>query len=699
MSPVFAVRRLHPRTRHPSAPGTTWVRRRLVRHDPAACLLALSAPGRAAESAPVQSARLTATLITDTDAVAAGKPFQLGAAAAHGAGLAHLLAEPRRRRRAARSDADLAGRDRPPGPIAWPTPLRLPEGPVMTYAYTGEVVLPITVTPGAGGADDQGERELAGLRARSACRRRAASPSTCRPGTAAASAQAPLFAARRSRLPRPSPFAAQIAPDGTLSLPGAGLVAGDGAGRLVLSGGRAGVIDQAAAQPVTVHDGVVRIALKPSAAASRADAARRAWWCCGTPGARRASWRSVPRRARRPRRTRRAAAAGADAAAGVAGRAAAQPDAVRVPGAGDEGDGAGAAVRPGERRDRGRQAVAYTAGVLLAFAALGRRVAGGARGGRCGGVGVPVPVAGVRGGDGLAAVRGRAEPVRRVRDRRRGWPGPGRAGSAGRARGQLLHRAAGGAGGDAVHGAVHGRGDRGGAGRAGLGDGAGVRGDGARDGAALPAAGAVPGLGAACCRGRDAGWTCCAACWRSRCMARRRGWSGCSACRRGRPACWRRWRRAWCCSAFGAWAFGLAQHGGRWRRSGQRGGAGVACSAAAACCVGIEAGAGRSASAAEAARELHAGPAGRAAGRGTAGLRQHDRGLVRDLPGQRAHRPVARAGAAGLRRPPGRLSEGRLDRGRPRHHRLPARQRAAMACRSTCSIRRARRSRWCCRRS
>src|SRR6185369_7282273 len=33
------------------------------------------------------------------------------------------------------------------GPIAWPTPARVAEGSLMTYAYSGEVLLPVTVTP------------------------------------------------------------------------------------------------------------------------------------------------------------------------------------------------------------------------------------------------------------------------------------------------------------------------------------------------------------------------------------------------------------------------------------------------------------------------------------------------------------------------------------------------------------------------
>ncbi len=58
------------------------------------------------------------------------------------------------------------------------------------------------------------------------------------------------------------------------------------------------------------------------------------------------------------------------------------------------------------------QAVAYTAGVLVAFAGLGAALLARARGGHRGRLGIPVPVAGVRRRHGLAAVRGRAEPVR-----------------------------------------------------------------------------------------------------------------------------------------------------------------------------------------------------------------------------------------------------------------------------------------------
>jgi thiol:disulfide interchange protein DsbD len=149
------------------------------------------------------------------------------------------------------------------GPIAWPTPVRLPEGPVMTYAYTGEVVLPMPVTPGPG------ELSIAASATWLVCEK------ICVPeegtftlalpqGTPSPSAEAPLFAATAARQPRPSPFAAELAPDGTLSLLGAGLSASTVRDAWFFPA-EAGAINQAAAQPVQVEPGAVRIGLQPQA--------------------------------------------------------------------------------------------------------------------------------------------------------------------------------------------------------------------------------------------------------------------------------------------------------------------------------------------------------------------------------------------------------------------------------------------------
>jgi DsbC/DsbD-like thiol-disulfide interchange protein len=162
------------------------------------------------------------------------------------------------------------------GPIEWPVPQRLPEGPLMTYGYTGEVLLPLAVTPGPN-TSGPSTSSLGPLRIEAAatwlvCER------ICVPeegrftldlafGGPAPSEEAPLFAAAVARTPRPSPFEARIAADGTLSLSGAGLspatvrdawffpAVGD-------------VIEGPAPQRLEVGDGVVTLALKPGTAFS-----------------------------------------------------------------------------------------------------------------------------------------------------------------------------------------------------------------------------------------------------------------------------------------------------------------------------------------------------------------------------------------------------------------------------------------------
>ena len=97
--------------------GTSWhARLRMPTRSGTACwpllLLVIGwlGPAVALESAPVASARATASLVSDTDTVAPGQPFRVGAVAAAGTGLAHLLAEPRRCRRRAGAGSRPAAR-------------------------------------------------------------------------------------------------------------------------------------------------------------------------------------------------------------------------------------------------------------------------------------------------------------------------------------------------------------------------------------------------------------------------------------------------------------------------------------------------------------------------------------------------------------------------------------------------------------
>ena len=230
------------------------------------CLIALTLvlsfrPGLAAESEAVRSVRAVATLVSDTDAVEAGVPMHLALRLRMAPGWHTYWKNP--------GDAGV-----PPNvdlvlpegakadAIAWPAPVRLQEGPVTTYGYTGEVLLPMTVVPGAGMLDITANATWL------VCER------VCVPeegtfhlrlaaGTPGPSAEAGLFAAAAQRTPRPSPFAAQIAPDGTLVLRGAGL-SGATVRDAAFFPESDGVIDPAAAQDVRVTEGAVRIGLTPA---------------------------------------------------------------------------------------------------------------------------------------------------------------------------------------------------------------------------------------------------------------------------------------------------------------------------------------------------------------------------------------------------------------------------------------------------
>ncbi|MGI4798906.1 MAG: protein-disulfide reductase DsbD family protein [Janthinobacterium lividum] len=179
-------------------------------------LLFATAPSFAAESPPVRSSRVTATLVSDTDQVAAGVPIHLGLRLQMAPGWHTYARNP--------GDAGLPTDltlDVPAGPIAWPVPQRLQEGPLLSYGYTGSVLLPVSVTPGDG---LHVTANATWLVCQKICVPEEGHFSLDLPaGTPSPSAEAPLFAAAATQTPRPSPFAAHIAADGTLSLSGAEL--------------------------------------------------------------------------------------------------------------------------------------------------------------------------------------------------------------------------------------------------------------------------------------------------------------------------------------------------------------------------------------------------------------------------------------------------------------------------------------------
>ncbi len=177
-------------------------------------------PARAAETPAVTTSHASASLITDVDAVAPGQIFHLGLRLRLAPGWHTYWQNP--------GDAGLPPSlevTAPPGTqvgaITWPAPERLPEEPLVAYGYTGEVVLPLTITPPAGALALTAVARY--LVCKDICVPEEAAFSLALPaGTPSASAQAALF--DPGRLPTPSPWPAHIAPDGTFSITGAGPV-------------------------------------------------------------------------------------------------------------------------------------------------------------------------------------------------------------------------------------------------------------------------------------------------------------------------------------------------------------------------------------------------------------------------------------------------------------------------------------------
>jgi DsbC/DsbD-like thiol-disulfide interchange protein/cytochrome c biogenesis protein CcdA len=225
--------------------------------------LASSSPAMALESAPVSSARTVASLVTDTDAMRPGTPFRVALRLRLADGWHTYWKNP--------GDAGVAPEltlELPDGttqsPIDWPTPRRVQEGPVMTYAYTGDVLLPVTLTT-RGDAPATIRAHAQWLVCKDICVPEEADFSLTLPlGLPAPSSQAPLFVAHDRTVPRPSPWAAHIAPDGTLFVQGPELTSATVTDAWFIPE-QPNRIQDDAAQPLSVRDGGFTLALRPAA--------------------------------------------------------------------------------------------------------------------------------------------------------------------------------------------------------------------------------------------------------------------------------------------------------------------------------------------------------------------------------------------------------------------------------------------------
>ena len=223
-----------------------------------AMLMAAAVSAQAAESPAVRTARSSATLVTDTDAISRGQPFRAGLRLVMAPGWHTYWRNP--------GDGGVApdlAFTLPEGvsasPIAWPAPSLEHEGPLTTFGYTGELLLPVTISGGGGPLPLKLHAEW--LICEKICIPESGDFSLTLPaGAPAPSLQAALFASADLRLPRPSPWQARIAPDGTLAVPGL-----TGASEAWFAAETPDIIEATAPHASLDADGL-RIRLKPGTA-------------------------------------------------------------------------------------------------------------------------------------------------------------------------------------------------------------------------------------------------------------------------------------------------------------------------------------------------------------------------------------------------------------------------------------------------
>ncbi len=221
-------------------------------------LMLAAMPAMARESAPFSTARDTASLVTDTDAVAAGQPFHAGLRLRLAPGWHTYWQNPGDAGLAPELAVTLPGAT--VGPIMWPAPQRVAEGPITTFAYTGEVLLPVAITAAAGAAPLRAHATW--LVCRNICVPEEADFAIDLPaGVPALSSEAPLFATAAAHSPVQPARPAQVAPDGTLSIAGLPpMVMG-----AQFFPDTPGLIDAGANQPFTVAGDTLRLRLPPGA--------------------------------------------------------------------------------------------------------------------------------------------------------------------------------------------------------------------------------------------------------------------------------------------------------------------------------------------------------------------------------------------------------------------------------------------------
>jgi thiol:disulfide interchange protein len=219
-------------------------------------LLLVPAAAQALDSQPVTTSHTTATLVSEADTAAPGRPFRVGLDLRIQPGWHTYWENPGDAGAPPTLDIDGAKA----GPIAYPVPQKLQDGPFTSYAYMDHVLLPVTVAPGALPAHLTAHATW--LVCASVCVPEEGTFTLDVPaGSGAPGAQAALFADADAHSPRTSPFAASLAADGTLSLRAPNLSPRN----VLFLPDEAGVIDQGAKQDFSSDAAGLTLHLKPVA--------------------------------------------------------------------------------------------------------------------------------------------------------------------------------------------------------------------------------------------------------------------------------------------------------------------------------------------------------------------------------------------------------------------------------------------------
>ena len=226
----------------------------------------------ALESAPITTPHAEVRLASEVDAFESGKPFRLGLHFKLAKGWHIYWSNPGSAGQPPEVDFVLP-KGAKASEIAWPTPLRVPEGPAMTYSYLDEALLPLSVTTPPGLSSLPIKAKASWLICEKICVPEEGELRLDLPaGAPKPSAEAPLFAAADARIPIPSPYAATVSTEGVLSLTGddGSLASVRDASFLPAAWGE---IDDLAPQTSSYADGKLSLALKPGQTSTPA----RAW--------------------------------------------------------------------------------------------------------------------------------------------------------------------------------------------------------------------------------------------------------------------------------------------------------------------------------------------------------------------------------------------------------------------------------------